>query len=90
MTSPTRVVVQHLLHDTLPRIDHRLRLLFLETAAHQLDLVSAERGIALDHHTRDHVRRSLARVAVQRALQLCHILTVTGREYRQCLPASAA
>jgi len=36
------------------------------------------------------VRRSLERVAVQRALQLCHILTIKGREYRQCLPASAA
>ena len=50
----------------------------------------SEQGLALDSPLRDHVRRSLERVAVQRALQLCHILTIKGREYRQCLQASAA
>jgi len=29
-------------------------------------------------------------VAVRRALEMCHILTIEGREYRQWLPASAA
>jgi len=36
------------------------------------------------------VRRSLGRVAARRALQICHILTIEGREFSQCLPASAA
>lgn len=39
---------------------------------------------------RDHVRRSSERVAVQRALPLCHILTIEGRAYQQWLPAPAA
>jgi hypothetical protein len=49
-----------------------------------------ERGLALDQHIGDHVRRSLGRVAARRALQACHIVTIEGREYPQCLPGSAA
>jgi hypothetical protein len=36
------------------------------------------------------VRRSLGRVAIQRALQLCHILTIEGRGYRWSLPLREA
>ena len=75
---------------TLPPVDAGLRQHFLAVVDQQLPIVAAERGLVVDDQTRDHVHRSLARVAVQRALQLCHILTIQGREYRQCLPASAA
>ncbi len=67
-----------------------LRAHFLAVLVLQLSAVAAERGLALTSPPRDHVRRSLERVAAQRALQLCHILTIEGREYRQWLPASAA
>jgi len=75
---------------TLPRIDRALRERFLELVAQQLAAVANERGLANDDHLQDHRRRSLGRVAAQRALQLCHILTIEGREYHQWLPASAA
>jgi hypothetical protein len=39
---------------------------------------------------RDHVRRSLGRVAVRRALQACHIMTIEGRGSRQWFLGSAA
>ena len=71
-------------------IDDDLRQRFLATVAQQLAAVIAERGLATAEQTQDHVRRSLGRVAAQRALQLCHILTIQGREYHQWLPASAA
>ena len=47
-------------------------------------------GVALGTITLDHVLCSLGRVAVKRALILCHVSTIEGREYRQCLPAPAA
>lgn len=75
---------------TMPRIDDALRERFLATVAQQLANVVAERGLAIDNQTEDHVHRSLGRVAALRALQLCHILTIKGREYHQWLPASAA
>lgn len=75
---------------TMPRIDAGFRDRFLQVVADQLGVVATEKGVALDDQTKDHVRRSLRRVAVKRALQLCHILTIEGREYRQCFPASAA
>ena len=74
----------------LPQVSCELRAHFRAALDQQLQVVAAEQGLALDSTLRDHVRRSLERVAVQRALQLCHILTIQGREYRQCLPASAA
>jgi transposase InsO family protein len=74
----------------MPRVSPLLRQHFLQVVEQQLAIVTAEHGLATDATLGDHVRRSLARVAVRRALQLCHILTIEGREYRQCLPASAA
>ena len=74
----------------MARVDPGLRRRFQQLVADQLVAVAAERGVALDPTTRDHVRRSLTRVAVQRALLLCHFLTIEGREYRRCLLARAA
>ena len=74
----------------LPQVSCEVRAHFRAALEQQLQVVAAEQGLALDSPLRDHVRRSLERVAVQRALQLCQILTTKGREYRQCLPASAA
>lgn len=75
---------------TMPRIDVALRQRFLALVAEQLVIAAEERGLALGDDTRDHHRRSLGRVAAQRALQLCHILSIRGREYHQWLPASVA
>jgi hypothetical protein len=74
----------------LPRIADALRQRFLATVGEQLAVVAVERGLALEGQLQDHVRRSLGRVAARRALELCHILTIKGREYRQWLPAPAA
>ena len=63
---------------------------FHQLVADYVVAVAAERGVALDPTTRNHVHRSLTRVAVQRALELCHFLTIEGREYRRCLLARAA
>ena len=47
-----------------------------------------------DHHgagTRQQpTRAAKGRATIRPALQLCHIVTIKGREYGQCLPASAA
>ena len=75
---------------SMPRIDDAVRQRFLATVAEQLAVVAVERGLALEDHAQDHVRRSLGRVAARRALLLCYILTIKGREYHQWLPASAA
>jgi len=75
---------------TMPKIDDALRQSFLAAVARELAGVAAERGLVIDDHTRDHVLRSLTRVAVQRALISCHMLTIRGREYPRCLPAHAA
>ena len=72
------------------RISDDVRAVFQAAVAEQLALVRSERGLAGGQVLREDVSRSLARVAVRRALELCHILTIEGREYRQCLPASAA
>ncbi len=74
----------------LPKVDEALRRRFLAVVAEQLEVVARERGVALDEHLRDHVRRSLGRVAARRALQACHILTIEGRGYRQWFLGSAA
>jgi hypothetical protein len=63
---------------------------FLGVVREQLAVVAAERGLGLDDQSPDHLLRSLGRVAAQRALQLCHMLTIEGRAYRQWLPAPAA
>lgn len=57
----------------LPPVDDALRARFRLAYEEQLVAVSRERGLVLDAHTKDHVRRSLGRVAARRALQLCHI-----------------
>lgn len=72
------------------RISGDVRARFQAVVAEQLAVVRSERGLADGQLLRDDVRRSLARVAVRRALVLCHILTIEGREFHQCLPASAA
>lgn len=74
----------------MPRIDWALRQLFLGRFQEQLAIAAAQEGVALGSRTEDHVLRSLGRVAAKRALILCHMLTIQGREYRQCLPAPAA
>jgi hypothetical protein len=75
---------------TMPRIDDATREHFLDVVAEQLAIAAAQRGLAIARVSQDHVRRSLARVAVRRALQLCHILTIEGRRYHQWLPPYAA
>ena len=76
--------------EVMPRIDAALRHLFLGRFQEQLAIAAAQEGVALGSRTEDHVLRSLGRVAAKRALILCHMLTIQGREYRQCLPAPAA
>jgi hypothetical protein len=72
------------------RISDDLRAHFRAVVAEQLALVKQERGLAAGQELRDDVTRSLKRVAVRRALLLCHILSIEGREFHQCLQASAA
>jgi len=67
-----------------------LREHFVRVYEEQLVEACRERGLVLDGDTANHVRRSLGRVAAKRALQLCHILRIEDRGYRQCLPADAA
>ncbi len=69
----------------LPKVDEVLRNRFLAMVAQEMAVVAAARGIALADAPRDHVRRSLGRVAARRALQACHILTIEGRGYHQWL-----
>lgn len=75
---------------TMPRIDDATRERFLAVYQSQLAIVAAQEGVALQALTKDHVRRSLGRVAAKQALILCHMLTIEGREYHQCLPKPAA
>ena len=74
----------------LPKVDEVLRARFLAMVEQEMAVVAAERGVALDDTLRDHVRRSLGRVAARRALQACHILTIEGRGYHQWLPRHTA
>lgn len=74
----------------MPRIDGALRGRFRDVFAEQLRIVAAERGLVIAAISRDHVRRSLERVAAKRALLICHILTIKGRGYPQWLPRQTA
>jgi hypothetical protein len=71
-------------------VSAELRERFLAVLQEQAAAVVAEVGLAADAEMPDHQRRTLGRVAAQRALLLCHILTIEGRGYRQWLPGSAA
>lgn len=75
---------------TMPTIDEQLRERLRDAVAEQLPIAAAERGLVIQRVSQDHVRRSLERVAVRRALQLCHILSIEGRRYHQWLPLHAA
>lgn len=77
-------------HDTLPPVDEALRERFRDALAQQLPIAAPEKGVALLRVSRDHVRRSLWRVATKRALQLRHMLTIEDRRFSQWLPPSAA
>ena len=74
----------------LPRIDADDRARFQDAVAEHLRVVAAERGLVLGPAFHDHARRRLSRVAVQRALIQCHMLTIEGRGYIQSLPRSSA
>lgn len=74
----------------MPRIDDALRERFLDVVAEQLAIAAAEQGLVFARVSKDHVRRSLGRVAARRALQLCHILSIEGRRYHQWLSPHAA
>ena len=58
--------------------------------AEQFAIAAAERGLVIARVSRDHVRRSLGRVAAKRALLICHILNIEGRGYPQWLPRHTA
>ncbi len=74
----------------LPPVDPALRASFRAVLQRELAAAAAEQGLALDGSARDHVRRSLGRVAAKRALQICHILTIEGRGFPQWLPRRTA
>lgn len=74
----------------MPKIDAATRERFLATFEEQLAVAAAQEGLALDSLSPHHRRRSLGRVAAKRALLICHMLTIQGREYHQCLPTQAA
>jgi transposase InsO family protein len=74
----------------MPAVDQALRERFLDTKAEQLAIAAAERGLVIGRVSQDHLRRSLGRVAVRRALELCHILSIEGRRYLQWLRPSVA
>jgi transposase InsO family protein len=75
---------------TMPRIVDALRRRFQDVLAQMRADVARERGLVLAPCLPDSVNRSLGRVAARRALQLCHILSIHGREFRQCFPVPAA
>lgn len=74
----------------LPRLGPVVRADFQRVVAEQQDIVATEWGLALGERLHHHQLRELGRVAAQRAFQLCHILTIEGREYLQCLPVESA
>lgn len=49
----------------LPKVGELLRARFLAMVEQEMAVVAAERGVALDDTLRDHVRRSLGRVAAR-------------------------
>ncbi len=69
----------------MPRVSEQLRAAFQDALAEQRRLVSAERGLVLGPGLRNAVYRLLGRVAAQRALIQCHILSIQDRDYPDCL-----
>ena len=74
----------------MPQVDAALREHFLDTVAEQLAIAAAQRALVIARVSQDHVRRSIGRVAVRRALLICHILSIEGRRYHQWFRPSAA
>ena len=74
----------------MQQVDDVSRARFQAAVAEHLAAVIDEQGLAGTTDPRDHARRSLERVAVQRALLCCHILSIEGRPYRQWLPRASA
>ena len=59
-----------------------LRAAFRDRLDEELRTALAARGLAELNEAGQAVRRSLERVAVRRALEQCHILTIRGRDFR--------
>lgn len=74
----------------LPALADELRARFQRVYDGQLANLVREQGVARTEPLPDHLLRSLGRVAARRALQICHILTIEGRAYRQWLPPQTA
>lgn len=70
----------------LPAVGAEQRQRFLTAVAEQRAVARSERGLAADGDLSEHVRRTLERVAVRRALESCHLLVVEGRPYQQWFP----
>ena len=63
---------------------------FRQAPAEQLRLVAAERGVVLGPGLGNAIHRLLGRVAAERALTQCHILSIRGRDYHYRLSPSVA
>ncbi|MCC6669764.1 MAG: hypothetical protein IT458_01800 [Planctomycetes bacterium] len=74
----------------LPVLAAELRSRFQNAYDPQLADLIREQGLADSGPLEDPLLHSLGRVAAQRALQICHILTIEGRVYRQWLPPQTA
>ena len=74
----------------MPRVPEALRTDFQQALAEQLRRVAAERGVALGPGLGNAIHRSLGRVAAERALIQCHILSTQGRECLHRLSPSVA
>jgi hypothetical protein len=74
----------------LPPVPADLRERFAEHLRQEMARVRCEQGLASGAVVSDAQLRSLTRVAARRALQLCHILKIEGRVYRQWIPTPAA
>ena len=66
----------------LPVVPEDLRAAFHQHLTAELRSALAARGLADLSQAGQAVRRSLERVAIRRALELCHILTIRGRDFR--------
>lgn len=74
----------------LPVVAEELRSRFQIAYDERLADLVRERGLANSGPLADHQLRSLGRVAAQRALLICHILTIEGRAYHQWLQPQTA